>query len=405
VVAQFRSTTIALAATAALSTAYVVRWHIGFYPTTLLEFVFAVTVAVFLFEASRAHAWPEWRTPFTWPAALFLLAGLLSIVVAPDRRAAAGLFRAYLVEPIAYFFIAGFVIRTWRQALIVLGGLGIAGLIVAVPNIVVVLQAILHHAQDVSINPPVAIYQTANAVPLFLLPLVAVAASLFLFEPDRRTRLGSAVFLAVALPAIILSFSRGGYLALAAVALGLAISHPRRRLLVPAALVAAVLIALVPPVRRRIGHELNLADPHNSLQGRVQLWGATLRMLRAHPILGTGLSSFQRSINAYRGDYTENLIYPHNILLNFWTETGLLGVAAFAWIVVQAFRVPLRGWRRGLREWRPLHLGVMLAMAGILVHGLVDVPYWKNDLSMEFWALLALTWAGVRWAGQTASER
>jgi len=35
----------------------------------------------------------------------------------------------------------------------------------------------------------------------------------------------------------------------------------------------------------------------------------------------------------------------------------------------------------------------MLALVAVLVHGLVDVPYWKNDLSLEFWALLSLSLA------------
>jgi hypothetical protein len=30
----------------------------------------------------------------------------------------------------------------------------------------------------------------------------------------------------------------------------------------------------------------------------------------------------------------------------------------------------------------------------MVVHGLVDVPYFKNDLSFEFWVLLAIAWAG-----------
>jgi hypothetical protein len=42
---------------------------------------------------------------------------------------------------------------------------------------------------------------------------------------------------------------------------------------------------------------------------------------------------------------------------------------------------------------------VILAIAAMVVHGLVDVPYWKNDLSVEFWALLALAWAGLRRRG------
>jgi hypothetical protein len=26
------------------------------------------------------------------------------------------------------------------------------------------------------------------------------------------------------------------------------------------------------------------------------------------------------------------------------------------------------------------------------------VPYFKNDLSLEFWVLLGVSWAGCRWA-------
>jgi O-antigen ligase len=128
-------------------------------------------------------------------------------------------------------------------------------------------------------------------------------------------------------------------------------------------------------------------------------------MLRDHPVLGTGLSGFSRSIGPYRGGvYSESLIYPHNILLNFWTETGLLGVVAFGWLLVQGVRTTWRGWRKGAAEWRPLQLGVLLALVAIVVHGLVDVPYWKNDLALELWALLGLSWAGVRWGRrQTAA--
>jgi hypothetical protein len=34
----------------------------------------------------------------------------------------------------------------------------------------------------------------------------------------------------------------------------------------------------------------------------------------------------------------------------------------------------------------------------VVVHGLVDVPYFKNDLSLEFWTLVGLTWAGRQWS-------
>jgi O-antigen ligase len=94
--------------------------------------------------------------------------------------------------------------------------------------------------------------------------------------------------------------------------------------------------------------------------------------------------------------YQEDLIYPHNIVLNMWTETGFLGLAAFLWLLAQAFRVSWRGWTAGPVAWRGIQLGIVLAMLAIVVHGLVDVPYFKNDLALEFWGFIGLAWAGTR---------
>jgi hypothetical protein len=35
-------------------------------------------------------------------------------------------------------------------------------------------------------------------------------------------------------------------------------------------------------------------------------------------------------------------------------------------------------------------LGVACAFLTIIIHGLVDVPYFKNDLAVFFWVLLAI---------------
>lgn len=377
--------------------AYTIRWHYGPLPTTLLETGILLTLAAFALESWRSRTLPAWRSPFTLPAGLFILAGAVAVLVSPDRRAGLGLYRAYIVEPIAFFCVVSVVIRRWEEARLVLAGLALSGVIVSVPNAFVTLQAARHHTLNVAVAPPVVIFQTANAVALFVVPLIAVAASMLLYAEDRLVRLGSAIFLVIGLSASLLSFSRGGYLALLAIAVLLALSHAKRAWLLAGTLIAAAVVSRVPPVANRIGHEFSLADPNNSLVQRTRLWGATWRMLRDHPLLGTGLSGFKRSVAPYRnGIYTEDLIYPHNIVLNFWTETGLLGLAAFAWLFVQAIRTAWSGWRHGSPPWCALQLGVLLALVAVVIHGLVDVPYFKNDLSLEFWTLLALSWAGRR---------
>ena len=384
----------------ALAPGYTVRWHYGFYPTTLLETSIVLTVAVFAVESLAQKTRVQWRTPLTWPALLFLIAGGIAVLAAPDRRAALGLYRAYLVEPIAFFFVLAAVVRSVRRAEIVLIGLGLAALAVGLPNAYVVLQAIRHRTLDLAGTPPVVIYQTSNAVALFLLPVMAVAGGLLMHARERTERLVSGGFLLVTLPCFLLTFSRGGYLALLAVAITLVLTHRRRWQLLTGAALLTVAFLLIPAIRTRLGHELNPADPNNTLVGRSYLWRATLQMLRHRPLTGAGLSGFAAEIAPYwNATHTDRFIDPHNLLLNFWSETGVLGVIAFGWILVKGFALSWRGWLARHGSWAAIHLGVLAALVGFVVHGLVDVPYFKNDLSLEFWALIGLTWAGLRWAG------
>src|SRR5712692_6423192 len=148
--------------------AYVVRWHYGFYPTTLLEHAIVATVVVFAVETWRAHGRLVWRTPWTVPALLFILAGAISVVTAPNKFAALGLFRAYLIEPIVFAVVLVHAVTTWRRAVLILSGFGIAGAVVGVANAFVVINALLAHTYDVIQTPPVVIYTTANALALFL---------------------------------------------------------------------------------------------------------------------------------------------------------------------------------------------------------------------------------------------
>ena len=382
----------------ALAPAYLVRWRYGFYPTTLLETAIVLTVVVFAFETWRGHLALQWRTAFTIPALLFILAGAISVLVAPSRTAGLGLYRAYIIEPIAFAFVLMHAVTTWRRALAVLSGFGVAGIVVGLANSILVIAALRAHTYDVTQTPPVVIYTTANALALFLGPLIAVAASLFLHGTSRELRICSGVFLLVAVPSMLLSFSRGGYLAMAAVAVGLALSHRRRWLLLAGLVIAGGLVSAIPPIFHRISIEFQNVGGTTFFgrAGRLELWSATLKMLSHYPIFGAGLSGFAERIGPYwNANHPERFIDPHNIVLNFWVETGLLGVFVFAWLLVLVFRISWQGWKKSDSDWRPIFLGVLLAMVAIVVHGLVDVPYFKNDLSLLFWAL-----AGIAAAGQ-----
>ena len=388
--------------TGALAPAYVIRWHVGPLPTTLLELSTLVTLAVFAIETIRRRSTIDWRSPWTLPAALLLVAAAISVVVSGDHRGALGLFRAYFLEPAAYFVVLAAAVSSARRAGQVLFGFAVGGLVAAILNAAVVLQAIRHHVLDLATTPPVLIYQTANDVALYLVPLLAVAGALLLYSRRRGERVGSALFILIALPAVVLSFSRGGYLALAAVGLGLAASHRRARLVIPAVVVALLALSQLPLIRHRIAYELHPV-PGNTLDFRFRIWGQTLKLLSHHSVLGIGLSNYKQAMGPYWQDLPQ-VIYPHNIVLNFWAVTGLLGLLAFAWLTGVALVLGWKGWRRHPPDWRPYELGVVLFLIGMVAHGLVDVPFFKNDLSLEYWALLGLLWAAYRWARPPALQ-
>ena len=80
---------------------------------------------------------------------------------------------------------------------------------------------------------------------------------------------------------------------------------------------------------------------------------------------------------------SERLIYSHNLFLNFWSEIGVIGLLAFVGILMLWLYYAVKIYKND--KW----LGACFigALVALVVHGLVDVPYFKNDLAFVFWAM------------------
>ena len=365
---------------------YLVRFSVGPLPTTLLEVHVLVMLGLALVGfgfSGVKEAWNMFR-PWVWPAGLFLVASLAAVFWSPILVAGFGLWRAYILEPLAVFFFLPLLITKPEQrkflersmALVVLGvgvwAMGQAFGALPIPS-----------PWDVEGHRATGPFPYPNALALFVVPIGAFLFSRWIESKREWWLLAS---WAMAGLSALFAKSDGGMLALIVATWFVLVARKEtRQLAIIIAVLGTVFISAVAPLR---GAFLEQAT-FSGWSGRVRtwMWTETVNMLRdtstplgaGRPILGAGFGGYSVVFEPYHEKtFIEIFQYPHNIVLNFWSETGLVGLLAFGWIVVT--------WVRKRISWI-----AMAPLVAILVHGLVDVPYFKNDLAMAFWLLVFLT--------------
>ena len=188
------------------------------------------------------------------------------------------------------------------------------------------------------------------------------------------------------------------------------------------------------------------------------IWQSAWKICKDHWWSGVGVGNFQEAYLNYQKYFPEPYIewavpMPHNIFLAFQTQLGIIGLIAFILIVILSFTrifvIPVQGGlparlaeadgrtppkplatereaqagRQGIQEKNSLKIGIWKFIGNwdlrfgnlknklskldslslwafaylvyIILHGLIDTPYMKNDLAILFWLALAVIW-GVK---------
>jgi len=396
-----------LAATVACTPLYAVRFHIGPLPTTVLELLIVITLALHALVMIRSRSWRLHRTPLDVPAIALVLAAAIGVAVAVDARGALGEFRAFFVEPVLLFYVAVDVLETPDNMRLIAGALVLGATGFAVLNLGAWAYALVNHQTIVSTNAPAALGDNPNAVAMFLEPAVAVAAGFALYTDVTAERIAALACLALLLTSMVLTLSRAGLLTIAVLAVVAAVTRSGRRarlVMLGAAVVAGVIVSRVPPVAARLAHQLDPNYSESTLAGRLQIWRDTLRMLREHTIFGAGLRSYTTVVRRYvdRGEVPQ--LHAHDVWLAMWSEVGLLGLVAFAALVAILLWRGWRGFATASGVFRSVLWGTSAGFVVIVVHGVFDTTYLKNDFSVEFWMLAALEIAALAAIAKTRGK-
>ena len=122
----------------------------------------------------------------------------------------------------------------------------------------------------------------------------------------------------------------------------------------------------------------------SSFDARLIIWQEAWQIFKTNPILGIGPGT----LGNYFLPYPEwGVSQPHNIFLAFLLQAGVIGFIGFIWLLIWFFRTGIK-WFTVYNSWFIVIL--MSIMVYILVHGLIDTTYWKNDLAVMFWTIIAL---------------
>ena len=331
-----------------------------------------------------------WRR-FDAPVALFLAAALLSLLATEYLRLSLRELRTLIVEPVGFFFLLRAVVRAPADARRLVDVLTVAATVVAT---LAVAQYFLGGAvTDVQgVRRVHGTYTSPNHLALLLgraLPFLLAFA--WLLPRYRLLRLGATLLCGVAL---LLSFSVGGWLATGgAVLLVVGLLGGRRPLaaLLVAGVLALGVVLAVAPVERLTGR---LDPTRGTTLVRAQLWQAGVELIREYPLLGIGLDNFLYRYSTLLPPTTgmePNLSHPHNLLLQFWLQLGLLGIVALGWLLVVAIR-SLRSHvgRTAAPEYRALAVGALGSLLAFVAHGSIDNGYFLVDMAFIFWLTMAV---------------
>jgi hypothetical protein len=123
--------------------------------------------------------------------------------------------------------------------------------------------------------------------------------------------------------------------------------------------------------------------------GRLELWSAALRLIQERPLLGVGPDNFRHLYGAHLGLETwDERVQANNLYLELLADLGLLGFAAFGWMIVPPLFGTVRAISRHTRSYRVL--GISLGILAFLVHGLLDSFLAFTPTAMLLWVLLGL---------------
>ena len=233
-----------------------------------------------------------------------------------------------------------------------------------------------------------SVFDNPNMLAEYLSYAVTLGISMILAARHHLERMLYSLSVLVSGLCLVLTFSRGGWIAVAVGVVVLGFLKDRRILILLFGLLLLMPLFASEAVLQRAETIVTLDD--SSALYRLTIWRAAARMVRDYWLTGVGLgiAAFSKIYPLYEIAGTPAM-HSHNLYLQIAVEMGIMGVLMFAFVMLNHARDALSGRVVGRSSF--VMLGLFAATCGQLVHGLIDNIWYSPKNVMFFWLAVGLT--------------
>ena len=387
---------------------YVIRFTIFGIPTNVLEIGIGAVLLIFLIQfrdyKNLLQISNYWKPKTIIFGSLLLLASI-GVFVSEELRSSLGIWKAYFVLPSLLLLILSQMGQKYYVSLI--RGIIGSGLVVAIITIAQVVVLGLDGEfrptalYALGLDPAVSQGGFANYIAMYLVPIFVLSLSRRNIPVELRWFVITVLFIG-----IISTQSYAGIFALIGVLVvwiltRILVSQQNKqniitnpilkKYLLP--ILGVIIISLMGFVFWQFNtpkfQSLLDMNNRNSITTRVQIWDTSIAIIRDNPVLGIGLADFQRVYaetipEKYFPPYEWLVPEPHNLYFAFWLH---LGIAGIIWLIYVLRYIIIRLIEAiKSNHWETYWLS--LSLLSIFLYGILDTPFWKNDLALVFLVIL-----------------
>jgi putative inorganic carbon (HCO3(-)) transporter len=224
-----------------------------------------------------------------------------------------------------------------------------------------------------------------NAAAAFLDLLLAPVLALAIAPVRRIYRLIAAAGFTFGTVALILTQSRGGWIAVA-VSCAIVVGYSWYRGWIPGMAPALVIVgaAIVIYFLRNEVLARFLNNDAGSADSRIPLIRLAFHMIKQHPFFGVGANNFGINIqNFATPEFSADWLYTvHNRFVLIWAEDGIFALVAFVTFLLGTLR---NGWlsrRMTDQVLSLLAVGLMAGVLGQMIHMMVDILNGRQQVQL-----------------------